>query len=110
MGWLKKKVSDHLKFFGNPLVKIYRDFENKTVTIDFYGGRCATFSYEGKIITDFIAQGEIYDNANFINRYLKLQGISPSMYHPKTLKTNNHRFYSEIFKRKAINKYIESLR
>jgi hypothetical protein len=64
----------------------------------------------GKIITDFIAQGEIYDNANFINRYLKLQGISPSMYHPKTLKTNNHRFYSEIFKRKAINKYIESLR
>jgi hypothetical protein len=49
MGWLKEKIRNHLKAFKNPYVRIYRDFSLGIVTIDFGGGgRCATFTYDGK--------------------------------------------------------------
>ena len=50
-GWVKTKVLSHWKTFGKVKTFIYRDFARNTVTIDFCGGgRCATYTYDGKWI------------------------------------------------------------
>ena len=49
--WLKKKILENWFFFGKRKTYIYRDFKNKTVTINFSsGGRCTTYDYNGKWI------------------------------------------------------------
>jgi hypothetical protein len=49
--WLKIKIISHWNFFGNSKTYVYRNFKNKTVTINFgSGGRCTTYDYDGKWI------------------------------------------------------------
>lgn len=50
MYWLKNKIKNHLRIFKNPSVNVYRNYNTNTVVIDYYGGACTKYTYDGKWI------------------------------------------------------------
>ena len=46
--WLKSKVLGHLKVTGKNSVSVRRDYLNKTIIVDYFGGTCVKYSYDGK--------------------------------------------------------------
>ncbi|MFA7157025.1 MAG: hypothetical protein WC123_04960 [Bacilli bacterium] len=46
--WLKSKVLGHLKVTGKTGVSVRRDYLSKTVVVDYFGGACVKYSYDGK--------------------------------------------------------------
>jgi len=50
MFWINKVIQDRIKFNGNSRVRIYRNFKSKTVTVDWFGGACSTYTYDGEWI------------------------------------------------------------
>ena len=45
----------------------------------------------------------LYNEHNFVHKYLKRNGIHPACYYPKTMT-----FYGDIFKRTIINAFINN--
>ncbi len=51
INWIKKRIHSHWNNFGKVKTFVHRDFESKTVVIDFMnGGPCTLYTYEGKYI------------------------------------------------------------
>ena len=49
--WLKHLVNCHRGFFGRKIkVRIMRGYHQNCIGVDFYGGRCARYDYNGKWI------------------------------------------------------------
>ena len=49
--WVKDKIISHWKNFGKSKTFVYRDYNTKTITIDFTnGGSCTKYNYNGKWI------------------------------------------------------------
>ncbi len=46
--WLKSKILGHLKATGKSGVSVRRDYLSKTVVVDYFGGACVKYSYDGK--------------------------------------------------------------
>ena len=46
--WLKIKVLGHLKITNRTGVNIHRDYSRGIVVIDYFGGPCIKYSYDGK--------------------------------------------------------------
>ena len=45
--WLKDRILKHLAFTNGKSVTVYRNYDNKTVLLDYYGGRSVCYTYDG---------------------------------------------------------------
>ena len=46
--WVKNKIKAHLKFTNTGKVNVKRNYKNKTIVIDYFGGSCVKYNYNGK--------------------------------------------------------------
>lgn len=50
MNWLKNKVKNHLKVTNCKDVTVHRDYKSNRVVLDYLGGPCVKYNYNGKWI------------------------------------------------------------
>ena len=48
MTWIKTKILKHLKFTNGKSVTIHRNYKANIVALDYFGGACVKYSYDGK--------------------------------------------------------------
>ena len=48
MTWIKTKIKKHLKATSCKSVTIHRNYAKKTVVLDYFGGACVKYNYDGK--------------------------------------------------------------
>ncbi len=48
MTWLKDKIVKHLKATNSKGVTVYRNYKANTVVLDYFGGACVKYTYNGK--------------------------------------------------------------
>jgi len=46
--WLKDTVLAHLRFTGKSGLTVRRDYASRVVVVDYFGGACVRYSYDGK--------------------------------------------------------------
>lgn len=50
MTWIKSKILKHLKFTNSKGAIIKRDYKANIIVIDYFGGACVKYSYDGKYL------------------------------------------------------------
>ena len=48
--WVKKKIKDHFAFTKGNRVRVRRMYSLNRIVIDFWGGSCTTYDYDGNWI------------------------------------------------------------
>ncbi|MBT4376734.1 hypothetical protein HOD29_05145 [archaeon] len=48
--WLRKRILAHIKLTENKKFTVKRNFSDRKIILDFFGGSCSSYTYDGKWI------------------------------------------------------------